>query len=117
MMKEIEVYKDNKKVFATVKVAKSFIDRFQGLMMKENMGDMDGLVIEYCNSIHTFFMKFPIDVFFLDDNNKIVKEVRALKPWRMTRAFFKARKVLETYPEKDGGLLREGDVLEFKCLN
>lgn len=33
--------------------------------------------------IHTFFMKFPIDVMVLDNKNKVVKIKRELKPWRL----------------------------------
>lgn len=46
--------------------------------------------------IHTFFMKYPIDVFVLDDKDKVVKVKRNLKPWRVF--FWNPRyyRVLET---------------------
>lgn len=46
--------------------------------------------------IHTFFMKFPIDVIVLDDNNQVVKVKKNLRPWRVF--FWNPRyyKVVET---------------------
>lgn len=42
-----------------------------------------GLLIKPCSSIHMFFMRFPIDVVFLDRDNVVVKVVHGIKPWRM----------------------------------
>jgi uncharacterized membrane protein (UPF0127 family) len=52
-------------------------------------------LITSCNSIHTFFMLMPIDVLFLNNEDKVVKIIRNLRPWRMTGIYFKATKVLE----------------------
>lgn len=100
-----------------VRVADSELARIIGLMFKKEMVGFDGLLIERCNSIHTFFMRYPIDVVFLDKKNTIVKIIRSVVPWRITLPRFKARKVLEL----QGGSLPisiiEGDVLEFICTN
>ena len=45
--------------------------------------------------IHTFFMRFPIDLVFLDRSNQIVRIVPNVKPWRLTAPLFGARAVLE----------------------
>ena len=55
----------------------------------------EGLHIVPCNSIHTFFMRIPIDVLFLDAENKVVRREEAMPPWRMTAPIRGARTVLE----------------------
>jgi len=55
-----------------VKIAKTFFTRSLGLLPRESISQDEGLIIKPCNSIHTFFMKFPIDVLFVDRKNKIV---------------------------------------------
>lgn len=86
-----------------VKVASTTIDRMIGLMFKEKMMGFDALLIEPCNSIHTFFMCYPIDVIFLNKNYEVVKIIRNMKPWRLSAIYFRATKVLElqagTLPE------------------
>jgi uncharacterized membrane protein (UPF0127 family) len=75
--------------------ADTLVSRIIGLMFKKSLMGMDGLLIQPCNSIHTFFMCFPIDVVFLTANNEVVKVIRALKPWRMTWMYLRAVKTLE----------------------
>jgi len=41
------------------------------------------MLIERCASIHTFFMRFPLDVVFLDADFTVRKVVRGLRPWRL----------------------------------
>lgn len=97
--------------------ATSALTRLKGLMFAKEMVGYDGLFIRPCNSIHTFFMRFPIDVLFMNKNFKIIKIVKNLSPWRMTRMYFSAHQVLEI---KGGTLderIQEGDVLEVVCIN
>ena len=112
-----EVYKNEKKILSSLKTASSFFSRLQGLMFTKEMIDMDGLLIEDCKSIHTCFMRFPIDVFFMNKSNEIVKIIRNMKPWRMSSFYFNASQVIETMPNADEGYLQEGDKLELRCLN
>ena len=53
-----------------VKVADNFFSRSVGLLSKKSISDNEALVIKPCCSIHTFFMKFPIDVIFVDNKDK-----------------------------------------------
>ena len=60
----------------------------------------EGLLIERCNSIHTCFMRFPIDATFLDRDDNVVKVVRNIRPWRLcVWGGRRAVKVLETAAE------------------
>lgn len=110
----MKVYCGEKEILGNVKTADTFNLRAMGLMFKPSMGEMDGLLIEPCNSIHTFFMKFSIDVVFLNRHNKIIRIFRDMPPWRMTRMYFSATKVLEMQAGKLHPNLEEGQTLDFK---
>lgn len=80
---------ENQVLAREVLLAKSFIERTLGLMGKRALPFDQTLLIKGsklvgCNSVHTCFMRFPIDVVFVDDDLKVRSIVRGLKPWRMT---------------------------------
>lgn len=75
--------------------ADTFVSRFKGLMGVADLPLGQGLHIEPCTSIHTFFMKIPIDAVFLDASHQVVEVCHAMPPWRVSRVFFGARSVLE----------------------
>lgn len=89
----------------------NFLERLKGLMFANEMIG-DGLLIDPCNSIHNCFVKFPIDVIFLDRENKIVKILRQFKPWRFSWIYFKAVRVLELPAGKVPENISEGDEVE-----
>ncbi len=79
------------------KVARTFRERAKGLIGTKDLPPGEGLLIERCNAIHTFFMSFPIDAVFLDKHDNVVKTVRGIRPWRfLVWGGWRARKVLET---------------------
>ena len=83
------------------RVARTFADRARGLIGTRFLPPGEGLLIEKCSAIHTFFMAFPIDATFLDRRNRIVKTVRNIKPWKfLVWGGMRAAKVLETASEK-----------------
>ena len=69
-----------------VELAGTFWKRMRGLMGREALPDRHALVIVPCSSIHMFFMRFPIDVLFLDEDNRVVRVVRGLAPWHICAA-------------------------------
>jgi uncharacterized membrane protein (UPF0127 family) len=79
------------------RVAKSFAARFRGLMGVADLPAGQGVLFPGTSSVHTHFMRFPIDVVFLDDELHIVAIRPALKPWRFAAAKG-ARSVLELAP-------------------
>lgn len=84
-----------------IRVASSFWDRLRGLMFVKDMPADEGLLIERCNSIHTCFMRFPIDATFMDADGNVVKVVRNIPPWRWcVLGGRRAVKVLETKASK-----------------
>lgn len=72
-----------------------------------------GLILMNSPSIHTCFMKYPLDVYFVDSNFKVIKQIKKLKPWRVTGLYFKSQYVLELPSEKTSVNISEGDTLEF----
>lgn len=78
-----------------VKLADSFYTRLTGLMFTSGMLGYDGILFAPGNSIQTCFMRYPIDVVFLDPQDEVVKVVRAMKPWRFTRMYLRATRALE----------------------
>jgi uncharacterized protein len=74
-------------------IADSPLTRIKGLLGREAIAEDEGMLLA-TSSIHTSFMRFPIDLVFLDKNFVVVRTVNALKPWRL--AFDRrARSVVE----------------------
>ena len=93
------------------RVATSFLSRFLGLMGRAQLPPGNGLLLPGTSSVHTHFMRFPIDVVFLDSERRIVSVVKALRPWRLAKAKG-ATSVLELAAGECQHLeLAEGDVL------
>jgi uncharacterized protein len=76
-------------------VADTVFSRAKGLLGRDLLPAGSGLWIRPCNSIHTFFMKFPIDAVFLDKNSRVVGTARSLPPNRISRIHPGARSVIE----------------------
>lgn len=112
----VKISYNQKLLSEKIRVADNMVSRLIGLMFRKAPLNSDGLLLEPCNSIHTFFMRYPLDVVFLDRGNRIVKIIRHLSPWRMTWIYFRARKTLELPAGKLPHELKEGDVLEVKFV-
>ncbi len=76
-------------------LADTFLSRLKGLLGRQSLGAGEALMLSPCDSVHTFFMRFAIDVAFLNKQNEIIGIYPCLKPWRITRIFFKASSCLE----------------------
>jgi uncharacterized protein len=76
-------------------IAGTFFKRIRGLLANKEFKSGQAMVIKPCNSIHTFFMRFPIDVLFVDKNNKIIDAVSRLIPFRISKMYFNAAYVVE----------------------
>lgn len=111
-MKRIVVKFKEWQIAGEVILADSFFARARGLMGRKSFEGFDGMMIYPCNSIHTFFMHFPIDVIFLNGNYEVVKVLESLKPWRITAPYWGATQVLELAAGTIQGRLAKGDRLE-----
>ena len=77
-----------------VEVADSFMTRFKGLMLRKCLNDTSGLLIKKCSSIHTCFMRFPIDVIYLDGDYTVLY-TETVVPWRTGKIVKNTKHVLE----------------------
>ncbi len=77
------------------RVASNPWTRLMGLMGKRELQEGDGLLIPGSTSIHTHFMRFPIDVIFMSKDDKVVDLEEAMATWRMRFARGKAKYVIE----------------------
>jgi uncharacterized membrane protein (UPF0127 family) len=66
-----------------VEVAVTRRDRRKGLLGRSGLESSSAIIIAPCFSIHTMFMRFNIDVVFVDDDGRAVKVVRDMTPWRI----------------------------------
>jgi uncharacterized membrane protein (UPF0127 family) len=78
-----------------VKVAENFFTRSVGLLSRKYISENEALIIKPCCSIHTFFMKFEIDVLFVGANGKVISLYENVKPWRILPIHLKSQYVIE----------------------
>lgn len=78
-----------------VQVADTFLLRLRGLLGRSGLGPGEGLYLAPCQSIHMFFMRFPIDAVFVDAAHQVVGLHASLRPWRLSGYFASAAGVLE----------------------
>lgn len=67
-------------IFRNVEIPAGFMGRLKGLIGRESLGPDSCVYFEFCRSVHTFFMKFPIDVVFLDRDFTIVQIEKSVPP-------------------------------------
>ena len=90
-------------------------ERMRGLLGRKGLSAAQGLWIEPCNSVHTFFMAFAIDVLYLDRELRVKRTCAELKPWRGS-ACFTARSVIELAAGEMQRLgIAEGDQIQWSA--
>lgn len=93
-MKKLKFIAKNGKLLS-ITVADNFWRRFCGLMLTSPQPANKALLLEPCNSIHMMFMRYSLDIVYLDKQNRVLKIVTNLSPWVGLSCCFKAHKVLE----------------------
>lgn len=97
----------------SAEIADTSAKRRKGLLGRDYLPDGHALWIVPCESIHTFGMKFPIDVIYLDRNHRVSKVRLAMVPWRMSMCL-----VADSVLELPAGVISKtstqpGDLLEM----
>lgn len=92
--------------------AETFRLRLLGLMFRAGLPQGEGLLIRPCRAVHTHFMRFPIDVLFLDRESRVVHLIPAMAPWKLSPTIKDADAVLEL-PAGASGATAPGDLLEL----
>ncbi len=102
-------------IAAEVTEASNFFDKLFGLVTRRKLKDNQGFLIKSCNSIHTFWMRYNIDVVFLDKKNLVLKIYHQVRPFRATPFVKNACSVLELpsgHIKKTS--LKVGDFIKFE---
>src|SRR3989338_4367358 len=89
--------------------------RLKGLLGRPSLSPNEALVLSPCNSIHTFFMRFPIDAIFIDSRGTVLHLYSHLKPNRMSGLHWRAKEVIEV----PSGTIEQwkvqvGDILKYE---
>ena len=105
----------NKALISKSKVVNSFFGKALGLMFKDEV-DYSIVFNFYIENnthyIHTYFMKFSIDILFLDSNCKVTKIYKNVKPWRYD-IYGKGKYIIE-FPAGKSFNTQIGDKISFK---
>jgi uncharacterized membrane protein (UPF0127 family) len=92
---EVELRTDDGRVVCErCTVARSALARMRGLLGRRDLPAGEGILLRPASSVHTAFMRFPIDVLFLDREGTVLKIAADLRPWRAA-AQRKAKAALE----------------------
>ncbi|TVR74988.1 MAG: DUF192 domain-containing protein [Sphaerobacteraceae bacterium] len=99
----------------SVEIASSFCQRGRGLMFVSGLDEGAGLIIDPCSSIHTFWMRFPLDVLYMDRESRVVRADSKMKPWRIGPIFTGAKWVIELPPGTISATgTQAGDIIELE---
>src|SRR5688572_23213891 len=83
----LTVERTNLCLATTIEIAGDSAARKQGLLGRENLGELHALVIAPCQGVHTFGMRFPIDVVAVARDGSVVKIRRNVQPRRIVIAW------------------------------
>jgi len=75
---------DDAVIAEQVETARRLVRRIVGLIGRREFPPGCALVIPRCRQVHTFFMRFPIDVVFLDEDNRVLRAESDVKPYGIT---------------------------------
>lgn len=91
----VSLFNEDRYLSEECHLADVFSKRLKGLMFRHSIRDTESLLIVPCNSIHTFFMNFPIDLVFIDREGNAVADIREIKPGKVLPTVKGAWAVLE----------------------
>jgi uncharacterized protein len=107
---------DGRVVVPRCRVADGFFSRLRGLLGRRGLEPGEGLLLSPSSSVHTLFMRFPIDVVFLDRGLRVVGVSGDVRPWRLAGRRG-ARHVLELAAgEAHAHRIRAGERLTFAAV-
>ena len=100
-------------LFPNVERTETRRERLRGLLGRDSLADDASLWLDRCDSVHTFAMRFPIDLAFLDREGRVRKTVEHVRPFRLSLCF----RAAATLEMAAGSLARlsisEGDRVAF----
>jgi uncharacterized membrane protein (UPF0127 family) len=112
-MMKLRNHRTGETLVENLEVARSLWTRTKGLLGRASLPAGHGLWILRCNSVHTFFMKFPIDLIFLNRDMEVAKTYKSVRPGRVVWPVLSASSVVEL----SGGFLERHPVQVGEKLN
>lgn len=107
-----QLRRSNQTLIENVTIAKSFWARSKGLLGHSSLPAQEAMWILRCNSIHTLFMRFPIDCVFVNRELVVQKVFSNVKPWRLIPPVWGASSVIEMAAgQVDKFSLKQGEQL------
>jgi len=79
-------------------IAHSFYHRLKGLLGRSSLAVGKGLIIKPCRSVHTMGMLFPIDLAFVDSEDRICHITENMRPYRISPVIKKSSYIIEAPP-------------------
>ena len=108
--------KEKELIASSIIRADNYFSKLFGLITRKKPIDREGFLIEDCSSIHTFWMRYSIDVVFLNKKNFVLAVFQNVKPFRITpfvrNAFFALELRSGTIEETS---LKVGDLIHFEA--
>ena len=96
-------------IASSVELAMTSAERRRGLLGRDGMAPDSAIVITRCNAVHTFWMRFTIDVAFIDSSGTVKKVVEGLVPWRIAGTLFASTVIEFPAGALKNGALQVGD--------
>jgi uncharacterized membrane protein (UPF0127 family) len=78
-----------------IEVAESASQKVKGLLGRECLEDGQGLLFKGAGSLHTLFMRFPIDIIYTNQQGKVVKTAKAVRPFKLVAAPLRCHYAIE----------------------
>ena len=76
----------NTVVGETIEVAETAVQKVKGLLGRDCLEDGQGLLFKGAGSLHTLFMRFPIDIIYANKQGKVLKAAKAVRPFKVAAA-------------------------------
>lgn len=87
---------DGRVILEQLEIAETFWRRFVGLQFRRELPQHQALLLSPCSSIHTCFMRFPIDVLMLNAENRLLGLRKNVRPWRAVLCVRGTTQIIET---------------------
>ena len=110
MPEQLVLRKGDKILARDLRPARRARDRMRGLLGSDGLPTGTGILLEPARQVHTFGMRYPIDVVFCDASWRVLRVARSLAPNRITRLVLKARLAIEL-PKGAAEQVQIGDLL------
>lgn len=91
----LSAWRGERVVVPRLREARGAAGRALGLMFRADLPRGEGLWLRPCGDVHTCFMRFPLDLVFLDEAGSVVRVARGVRPWRLVFGGRGARSVIE----------------------